>query len=59
MLNGIYIEKRSKGIFVRKNPKNKHRYEKWNWSGKTLMHNAERPSNYFFPILSHIIRLSR
>ena len=25
----------------------------------TLMHKAERPSNYFFPTLSHIIRLSR
>ena len=25
----------------------------------TMMHSAERPSNYFFPTLSHIIRLSR
>ena len=23
------------------------------WSEKTLMHKAVRPSNYFFPILSH------
>ena len=51
MLKGIYIKKRSKGIFVRKNLKNKHRYKKnVIWSEKTLMHKAERPSNYFFPI---------
>ena len=29
------------------------------WSEKTLMHKAELPSNNFFQILSHIIRLSR
>ena len=27
-------------------------------SEDTLMHKAERPSNYFFSTLSHIIRLS-
>ena len=28
-------------------------------SEKPLMHKEERPSNYFFLTLSHIIRLSR
>ena len=28
-------------------------------SKDTLMHKAERPSNYFFPTVSHIIKLSR
>ena len=32
----IYIKKRSKGIFVRKNLKNKHRYEKYNLVWKNV-----------------------
>ena len=52
MLKGIYIIKDQKEFLcvVIKNVI---------WSEKTLMHKAERPSNYFFPILSHILRLSR
>ena len=42
MLKGIYIKKRSKGIFVRENLKNAIGSE------KTLMHKTERPGNYFF-----------
>ena len=48
MLKGIYMKKDQKGIFVRENLKNKHRYLNVIWSEKTLMHKAERPSDYFF-----------
>ena len=45
---------------MRENLKNKHRIKNVIWSDKTLMHEAERPSIFFFfTILSHIIRLSR
>ena len=40
----LNFKKRSKGIFVRENLKNKHRYYV-NGSGDTLMHKAEHPSN--------------
>ena len=40
--------KRSKGIFVRGNLKNKHRYKNVIGSEDTLMHKAERQGNYFF-----------
>ena len=51
--------KRSKGIFVRENLKNKHSYSNINGSEDPLMHKGEGPSNYFFSTLSHIIKLSR
>ena len=44
------IKKRSKGIFVRKNLKNKHSIKNVNGSEDTLIHKAERPSNYFFQL---------
>ena len=47
---------------MRENLKNKHRIKNVIWSDKTVMHEAERPSIFFFfffTILSHIIRLSR
>ena len=51
--------KRSKGIFVRENLKNKHSIKNINGSEYPLMHKAEGPSNYFFSTLSYIIKLSR
>ena len=43
--------KRSKGIFVRENLRNKHSYQKYiNGSEDPLMHKAEGPSNYFFQL---------
>ena len=52
--------KRSKGFFVHENLKKINIVIKnVIWSEKTLMLKAERSSNYFFPILSDIIRLSR
>ena len=60
MLKGIYIKKRSKGNFVRENLKKIGIVIKnVIWSEKTLVHKAEHPSNNLFPILPHIIRLSR
>ena len=59
MLKGIYNKKRSKGIFVRENLKISIVITNVIWSGKILMHKAVRPSNYFFLILSEIMRLSR
>ena len=51
MLKGFKLKKkRLKGIFVRENLKNKHRYKKVIGSEDTLMHKAERPSNYFVHI---------
>ena len=48
MLKGIYIKKRSKGIFVRENLKKISIVIKnVIWSEKTL-HKVEHPSNYFF-----------
>ena len=52
---GLYIKKRSKGIFVRENRKKSIVIKNVIWSEKTLMHKAERPRNYFFPILSYNI----
>ena len=57
MLKGIYIKKDQREFCERKSKK-KAVIKNVIWSEKTLMHKAERPSN-FFPILSHIIRLSR
>ena len=49
MLKGIYIKKRSKGIFVRENLKKISIVIKnVIWTEKYMMHKAERPSNYFF-----------
>ena len=45
--------KRSKGIFVRENLKNKHSYKNINGSEGPLMHKAEVPSNYFFHSFTH------
>ena len=43
--------KRSKGIFMRENLKNKHSYKKnINGSEDPLMHKSEGPSNYFFQL---------
>ena len=44
MLKGIYIKKRSKGIFQKISTVIKNVI----WSEKTFMHKAVRPSNYFF-----------
>ena len=38
---------------------NKHCIKNVIGSEDILMHKAERPSNYFFPTISHVIRLSR
>ena len=53
------IKKRSKGIFERKIQKISIVIKNGNGSEDTLMYKAERPSNYFFPTLSHVIKLSR
>ena len=42
--------KRSKGIFVHENLKNKHSYKNINGSEDPLVHKAEGPSNYFFQL---------
>ena len=42
--------KRSKGIFVCENLKNKHSYKNKNGSEDPLMHKAEGPSNFFFQL---------
>ena len=48
MLKGIYIKKRSKGIFVHENLKKSILIRNVIWSEKTLLQKAVRPSNYFF-----------
>ena len=48
MLKGIYIKKDQRELFVRENLKISIVIKNVIWSEKTLVHKAERPSNYFF-----------
>ena len=59
MIKKIY-KNRSKGFFLHKNLKNKTIViESLYRSEGIYRHHEGRPSNYFFPTLSHITRLSR
>ena len=59
MLIGIYIKKDQRVFLCAKIKKMSIVIKNEIWSEKTLMKTVERPSNYVFPVLSHIIRLSR
>ena len=49
MLKGVYIKKDQREFFVRENLKKINIVIKIvNWSEKTQMHKAVRPSNYIF-----------
>ena len=50
MLKKILIKKRSKGNFLRRNLKKKIFIVNVIVSKSSLMHKAERPSNYFFQV---------
>ena len=59
-VKGIYIKKYQREFLCAKIKKKKNIVIKnVIWSEKTLLHKAVHPSNYVFPILSHIIRLNR
>ena len=50
MLKGIYIKKDQREFFVRENKKISIIVKNVIRSGITLMHKAERPSNYIFQL---------
>ena len=52
---GFTLKKIKEKICARKSKKISIVIKNLIWSEKTLMHKAVRPSNYFFPSLSHII----
>ena len=59
ILKGTYIKKDQREFLCAKILKISIVIKNVIWPEKTSMHKAVRPSNYFFPTLSHMIRLSR